>query len=364
MKDSILYISSIPWDFSWHRQQEMMSKMADAGYRVLFVQPCVKKKPFAHALVKMRENIWLLQPSGLPYERCLRSIHIINAQISKRQIAAALKSLNMQRCILWLDRLHGFDYGYFRQGRCAIYDLVDEITAFGRFKNKGLLISLENAVLRDADLLLSSSNTLLKRKISQSGRRGESLFLPNGVDCRRFACDMHTKQGEQEAAAGFSESALRIGFVGDISERRLNYKLIQAVARMRPDWRFVFVGPGRAEDKKKLSGNNIIVQDAVPGEEIPGIIAGFDVGVIPYNTEKNDMDYVFPRKACEYLASGIPVVGTPLAELREMSPWVRTAGTALEFAAAIEAAASEQVSPQERKAFAGRFDWDVLLEQL
>lgn len=68
----LIYVSSIPWDFSWHRQQEMMSYLAEHGFRVLFVEPCSKKHPFQKLLRQVKENVWRLRPCGLPYERCLK----------------------------------------------------------------------------------------------------------------------------------------------------------------------------------------------------------------------------------------------------------------------------------------------------
>lgn len=351
----IIYISSIPWDFSWHRQQEMMSYMAECGFKVLFVEPCSKKHPFQNFFEQECKNVWRLRPYGLPYERCSRFINAINAKIAHTEIEEAIQMLKFEKPILWLDRVHGFDFKYFQKEHFVIYDLVDEILAFGRVRNAGMLLGLENQVLRRADILLSSSQTLMNRKIAQSGRTEKSLFLPNGVDCARFSIEPKKEHKE----------TITIGFVGHISKRRINYDLVQKAAASRPKWTFLFVGPGTEEDKNTLRAGfpNIKVQDSVPGTKIPAIIQKFDIGMIPYNTEKEDMDYVFPRKACEYLASGKPVISTPLKEISYLKPYVLEASNSVQFVEKIESAACETtISAEDRRAFSEKFDWNYLMK--
>ncbi len=345
----IIYISSIDWRFSWHRQQEMMYKLSQSGTRVLFVQPNKKEIRVSSVLKKCCENIWLLSCRGGPYERCFRSMNYINMKLSRKDITDAMEQLGFDKPVIWMDRVHGFDYNFF-SSFITVYDLVDEILAFGRMKNSKMLIQLENYVLKNVNLLISSSNTLMKRKIKQSGRCGESIFIPNGVDIGRF---QHYVDKPQKNI---------IGFVGQISERSLNTEIIHYVAKKHPEWKFVFTGPGTAEDRKKLCNGmpNITTQEAVPGDKIPEVINEYDVCVIPYFHDNLSMDYVFPRKACEYLASGRPVVSTDLSEIHELQPHVIVADTPEEFEKAISYALKDE-NVQEKMEFARRFDWNVLI---
>lgn len=356
----LIYVSSIPWDFSWHRQQEMMDYMASHGFRVLFVEPCDKKHPFSHYLKQEKKNIWRLRPRGLPFERCLHSVNHINACISRGELRKSVSELQFEQPLIWLDRVHGFDFEYFQKNSFIVYDLIDEILAFGRIRNDKMLLALENRVLKRADILLSSSKTLMERKIKQSGREGKSIFLPNGVDCARF-------MNIPDKVSTKPKGQLTLGFVGDISPRRINYRLVKSAANARPQWKFLFVGPGTEEDKEKLKQDigNIEVLGAVPGTEIPNIIQKFDVGMIPYNVEKEDMDYVFPRKACEYLAAGKPVVSTPLKEINCLTPYVQVAANPEEFTRKVEDTVNEdKITVKDRKVFAQKYDWNFLMKGL
>ena len=353
----IIYISSISWDFSWHRQQEMMMYMSEQGFKILFVEPCDKKHPFQRFFKQDCENGWRLRPCGFPYERCSRLINIINGKMARTEIEEAARQLKFEKPILWLDRVHGFDFEYFQKNSFVVYDLVDEILAFGRVRNDRMLLELENQVLKRADILLSSSQTLMERKIKQSSREGKSLFLPNGVDCSRFSIE----------TGKVTQQNPTIGFIGHISKRSINYNLVQSVAAARPDWTLLFVGPGTEEDKNALKEGypNIVIQDPVSGTEVPRVIREFDIGMIPYNTEKADMDYVFPRKACEYLAAGKPVISTPLKEVECLRPYVQVATDAEGFIRKAEEVTDEnEIATEARRTFAKKYDWDFLMKGL
>lgn len=353
----IIYVSSIPWDFSWHRQQEMMMYMSEHGFKILFVEPCDKKHPFQRFFKQECENVWRLRPCGFPYERCSRLINIINGKMARTEIEKAARQLKFEKPILWLDRVHGFDFEYFQKNSFVVYDLVDEILAFGRVRNDRMLLELENQVLKRADILLSSSQTLMERKIKQSSREGKSLFLPNGVDCSRFSIE----------TGKVTQQNPTIGFIGHISKRSINYNLVQSVAAARPDWTLLFVGPGTEEDKNALKEGypNIVIQDPVSGTEVPRVIREFDIGMIPYNTEKEDMDYVFPRKACEYLAAGKPVISTPLKEVECLRPYVQVATDAEGFIRKAEEATDEnEIATEARRTFAKKYDWNFLMKGL
>lgn len=355
----IIYVSSIPWDFSWHRQQEMMAYMAAHGFRILFIEPCNKKHPFQKEFKQECSNIWRLRPYGFPYERCSRLINRMNAVIARAEIEKARCQLQFGKPIIWLDRVHGFDFAYYQKDHFVIYDLVDEILAFGRFRNSRMLLKLENRVLNRADILLSSSQTLMNRKIAQSGRIGKSLFLPNGVNCKRFE-SVEQKERKQDGD-------LTIGFIGEISKRRLNYELIKEIAAKRRRWRLEFVGPGNTADKEELNSAapNIHVHEPVSGKEIPAVIETFDVGMIPYQTHKEDMDYIFPRKACEYLAAGKPVVSTPLKEISCLEPYVSEAADTNQFIEKVENAVSNSsITAEDRRIFSKKYDWDTLMKGL
>lgn len=370
--DSIVYFSSIPWEYSFHRQQDMMSHFAAKGYRVLYVEP-----PLVRGLALLqgcsmrqaRENVTVLRYGGLRFERCLYCVEKINQLLSRFAATRAMKRMGLARPLIWFDRIHGVDCSWFMSRYPSAYDLVDEITAFGRWNNKRLLEKKEREVMRRTDFRITSSRTLAARK--QRYCVGKDIFFcPNGVDCSRF-CQLNL--GNEDSIkqhpliSGIGSPV--IGFVGTISRRGINTRLLKEIASANPAMQFVLIGPNddRTHIHELSQYANIHCFDRIDSSQIPDIIAGFDVGIIPYNTITPDMDYVFPRKAFEYLASGVPVVTTPLPELVLMDAWLYVASGAVEFSNAIHEALRNLNNPETKsklRTAAQQYDWNVLLNHL
>jgi glycosyltransferase involved in cell wall biosynthesis len=100
-------------------------------------------------------------------------------------------------------------------------------------------------------------------------------------------------------------------------------------------------------------------------EQLPNYLKGFDVAVIPYRLN----DYtngVFPIKFFEFLASGRPVVISPLPAVREYWGAVRVADTAEAFVQACERALSEDEpdARRQRIELARQNSWDSRVNKL
>jgi glycosyltransferase involved in cell wall biosynthesis len=90
------------------------------------------------------------------------------------------------------------------------------------------------------------------------------------------------------------------------------------MARARPDWRWVFVGPVLVplRDLKKLP--NVCFLGQRPHEELVKHIRSFNVCIVPY-LDNPETSTIVPVKINEYLAAGKPVVSTELPAVREFN---------------------------------------------
>jgi glycosyltransferase involved in cell wall biosynthesis len=158
--------------------------------------------------------------------------------------------------------------------------------------------------------------------------------------------------------------------VGGINAK-LDLALLGDVATRRPDWTVTLVGPlGYGLDAGEVARlralPNVHLAGVVAPEQVPAVMAGCDVGLIPYKRNEQTR-HVNPLKVYEYLAAGKPVVATPLPELGQFEPLVRLAGDVDGFIAAVEAALAEGDSPQAvtaRQAVAAVNTWDVRVERM
>jgi glycosyltransferase involved in cell wall biosynthesis len=78
--------------------------------------------------------------------------------------------------------------------------------------------------------------------------------------------------------------------------------------------------------------------------------------------------YIYPLKLHEYLASGRPVVGTPIASLEAFRDVVRLPETQVQWSAAIAESLGPAANSSEqrmiRQALAKKFDWEILARRI
>jgi glycosyltransferase involved in cell wall biosynthesis len=131
----------------------------------------------------------------------------------------------------------------------------------------------------------------------------------------------------------------RIGYLGAIGPW-FDFDLVDALATARSDWDIVLVGPvmpGAGPALERLASRpTVTVQPAVSHDDVPAVLAGFDVGLIPFRRTPLTAG-VNPNKLYEYLAAGLAVVSTPFsAEVVAVPDIVARAEDAAAFAGACD----------------------------
>lgn len=106
----------------------------------------------------------------------------------------------------------------------------------------------------------------------------------------------------------------RIAFVGSISHA-VDRDLVASLARARPGWAFLLVGPHRTTPGVLADLPNVWLAGERPQTTIPGLLAACDVGIVPYDVHAVDPLTVSPLKVHDYLAAGLPVVSVEVAGL-------------------------------------------------
>lgn len=138
--------------------------------------------------------------------------------------------------------------------------------------------------------------------------------IANGVDPTRFA---------PRDVGGDAPGTLTIGFVGTFKPWHGLTGLVRAVAAVHrdpalPPVRLLLVGDGPelpsvlARAERAGLGDVVEHTGAVDADDVPALLAGVDVAMAPYPTGEH---YFSPLKVFEYLAAGVPVVASAVAEL-------------------------------------------------
>lgn len=221
----------------------------------------------------------------------------------------------------------------------------------------------ERRMIRRADQVILHSPGLVEKKGGIAPEK--TAFVPNGVPFSRFAADAP----EPPELRGIPRP--RIGYVGAF-KRQMDWTIVRNLVAGHPEWHWVFVGEwleshtDLAPVRSWLEARpNVHFAGCVPADRLGEFPFHFDVGVLPY-VEDGYTKYIYPLKLHEYLAAGLPAVGTPIRTLRDFAGEIRLARTAGEWEAAIEAALGpDQRSPEavtRRRAVAKAHDWDRLVD--
>jgi glycosyltransferase involved in cell wall biosynthesis len=153
----------------------------------------------------------------------------------------------------------------------------------------------------------------------------------------------------------------RLGYLGPL-QARVNAGLVREVLARRPQWQLICFGGAEL-----IPLRNVHSQAWTSPEELPNFIAGFDVGVMPYDLSNKKNLHCVPLKLFDYFAAGMPVVSTRVLSLAEFNELIYFGDTTGEFIAAIETALAEPAtSPkrEERKRIAREHSTEALGKRL
>ncbi len=226
--------------------------------------------------------------------------------------------------------------------RRTVYDWIDDLSVFPY--EKALLERNHERALAEASLV-----ACVARRLHEEAKiaRPDALYLPNGVEYERFAAPAAPPR--DEAALSFLVPGAPVaGYYGALAEW-FDYDLLAGVADAKPDWRFLLIGP---QYDASLPGQPLLERPNVkwigPRDYVtlPGYLSLFDVATIPFRINAITQA-TSPLKLYEYFAGARPVVTTPMSECRA-HPEVRIAGTAEEFARALDEAREQGRDPDFR----------------
>lgn len=235
--------------------------------------------------------------------------------------------------------------------KLLVYDCVDNYPAFPTYADHSDWIAArERTLCRKADLVLTTSQELYDLKAPYNPEH--THLVHNVGDYAHFSAAQNPALGVPEELAALDGPI--IGFVGAVSDYKLNTDWLLHAARRHPEWNIVVVGPvGLADPSTDVQALQQTPNVHLLGHRdyavLPRYLKGFDVATIPYRINQATRS-VFPIKFFEYLATGTPVVISNLPALESFYDAVQVAKTAEAFVACCEAAlaAAEQGDPDRQ----------------
>ena len=323
--------------------------------------PRIKRKLGSYSKLARQtdEGITVVSPASLPFfgSATARSV---NRRALGVQIRSLAKSRGLSKPILWIaiptaaEMIGEFDE------TAIVYQVSDKYDAntMDHATDPALIRKLHEQAIEAADLVFYSGRKLFEEA---SLGRDHSYLLEQGVDYQHW-CEV----GDSSFPVAPEMARIpkpRIGYFGAIEPWLVDQELIKRAARERPTWQWVFIGNrSRGLEIEDLPNTHFL--PPVPYADLPAYAAGFDVCVLPWETEQAFTSYGSAIKVREYLATGKPVVISPLPEYEPFSDVLRIARTRNDFLMLVDEALADKDADaaKSRQAAVASGTWDARAE--
>jgi UDP-galactopyranose mutase len=189
----------------------------------------------------------------------------------------------------------------------CVYDCMDELSGFAGAPPQ--LKKLEAQLLKQSDLVFTGGRSLFEAK-----RHAHSNIhaMPSSIDKEHFA--KARVEGGPEPLDQTRLQKPRVGYFGVIDER-IDLGLVERVAELRPSWEFVYLGPVAKISVENLPRRHNIHWLGQRGyADLPSYLGGWQAGFMPFALNEAT-HFISPTKTPEFLAAGVPVVSTPIADV-------------------------------------------------
>ena len=330
LNKNIIIFSTADWDHPfWTNKQYTAKHLADAGHRILYIESLGLRRPtvgrrdlyriftrigrFLHGTKKVHPNIWVYSPLVIPFHGSAL-VRWLNNKLLVMILKLIQYRLGLQKMVVWTYNPITLDIILALKPEKIIYHNVDDLSAAPGLPTEQINRE-ERRLIAASDLIFNTSYSLYEKTKKLAPQK--SFYFPNVADYDHFS---KTKTINAIPEDLQRISSPRIGFVGAISNYKLDFQLIATIARRRPDWQWVLIGQvGEGQpliDIDCLVAQNIHILGPRPHDQLPSYLAGFDVVTLPCPINAYT-DSMFPMKFFEYMAAGKIIVSTRLPALRD-----------------------------------------------
>jgi glycosyltransferase involved in cell wall biosynthesis len=328
----VVVLAGVRWDFLWQRHQAVATLFARTGYPTVFVETTGLANPRPSALGKVGARVrragagragdgrpLVYPPLVLP--PTLGVFRAANRRFFVPRVARDLEEAVGRRPIVvaYPPTRTTLDLISALEPRLVLYDRADDYERFPRVPKD--IAATERELLARADLVSCTSRSLLEK--TRRLRPDASLSGP-AVDYDRFAV-------LQEPPPALPPRT--VCFFGDAGRGRVDFGALRAVAEA--GFRLRLVGRLDPAERRLAGEPNVEYRGEVAHGRLPEALAGVDAFVLPYRINGLTRG-ISPAKTFECLATGRPVVASPLPALDDLSEHVYLADGPESFVGALQ----------------------------
>jgi glycosyltransferase involved in cell wall biosynthesis len=301
----LVCFSHLRWGFVFQRPNHLLSRFS-RHQRVFFIEePVFQDEDDKLHIENYNDNLYVVTPhirSGLSEQEVLVR--------QQKFITNLITNMKINRFFSWYYTPMALPFTDHLNPELVIYDCMDELSAF-KFAPPQLT-QLEKDLFRKADVVFTGGHSIYESKKNQHHNIHP---FPSSIDKHHFGSARSFKNDPEDQK---DIPHPRFGFFGVVDER-FDIELLDNVARERPDWHFIILGPIVKIDPATLPHYaNVHYLGGKKYEELPAYISGWDIATIPFAMNESTR-FISPTKTPEYLAAGKPVISTPIKDV--VSPY-------------------------------------------
>jgi glycosyltransferase involved in cell wall biosynthesis len=298
-----------------------------------FVKIRRKLRSYMRWLRKVPEGLYVLTPVSVPLYGSAVG-RALNKWLLLIQLHLIMLFLGMRKPVVWVAIPTAADIVDSLGAKLILYQVSDKYDA-----NEDSALSAK--IIREMDQHLTRRAAVVLysgRKLFEESNLPHRYFLEQAVDFEHFA-------NEAPATADDAINIPRpvLGYFGAM-DHVMDVPLMEEVARQRPEWHWLMVGV--KSNAVHFKSPNIHHVASRPYSELPLYIRHMDVCVLPWSQSNTFTSYGSAIKVREYLATGKPVIISPLYEYLK-TPGLRIYRSTEEFIAAVESALCDD-TPTDR----------------
>jgi len=303
--DVVVVGLQLRWRGVWQRPNHLLSRIARDVPVVVLEEPLVADDPsdLAESFAADDERIARYGDVTVVTPRRLAKP---SDALDDAALAAVRSIVGDRRPLVWLYTPMLLALADAFPGAPIVYDKMDELAKFA--KADARIAPREAQLLERADVVFTGGRSLFRTVAS---RARSARCYPSGVDVEHFA--RARTSAVHDALAPFAGRPV-FGYVGVIDER-IDLELVDALAQRHPEAVVVMIGPVVKIDPATLPRrDNIAYLGKREYADLPSLLAGFDVALMPFALNEHT-ENISPTKTLEYLAAGLPVVSTAVADV-------------------------------------------------
>jgi glycosyltransferase involved in cell wall biosynthesis len=353
----LVVLSHLRWHWVWQRPQQIVSRLAKhpsrAGGRTWFVEEPdigdVSSPEIRQESVDGLTRVWLVIPTvdgkhevpGFDHPRATEYGDLLADLISTGGSGTPPD--------VWLYTPMALDLVQRLEPNRLVYDVMDDLASFNDAP-QGLVLR-QRRLLSQADVVFTGGPSL-DRSVRRQRPDGVHLFR-SGVEIAHYRKSRALRRPHDRPVAGY---------VGVLDER-LDLLLLHDLANQLPEWTLRLVGPvAKIDDARLPRATNVEYLGLTPYEELPGVMAGFDVALMPFALNQATRS-ISPTKTLEYFAAGLPVVSTRVPDVvADYKDVVHLADDGQGFAAACMEVVQHDAGSRDRRTgpLQARQEWDSI----